>query len=238
MQAQLSLFTSLRYDPQLRDGGASTLSHAGWNLDNASPFYMLDLHRDRLVRAACHWRWDKAVETLSGSQGLQRMATQAEKFLGQEDAPLRLRVTVTEQGTLDFHKDPTAATTLTRLFPSTLPPPAKSPLREDEDKPYILVLDNVSSAKSEETHFKTNRRHVYNAARERAGLLPSDLKEVLLVNEPSGTVMDGSITTPYFWRGGRWVTPPVADEFVSSACDAGQDSGGQDGTSRRWALER
>lgn len=37
--------------------------------------------------------------------------------------------------------------------------------------------------------------------------------------------MEGSITTPYFWRGERWVTPSA-------------DSGGNLGTTRRWALER
>lgn len=35
---------------------------------------------------------------------------------------------------------------------------------------------------------------------------------------------EGSLTSVYFARGGRWVTPPV-------------DSGGQAGTTRRWALD-
>ncbi len=37
-------------------------------------------------------------------------------------------------------------------------------------------------------------------------------------------VMEGSITTPYFWRRGRWVTPP-------------ESAGGNIGTTRRYALE-
>lgn len=36
--------------------------------------------------------------------------------------------------------------------------------------------------------------------------------------------MEGSITTPYFWRRGRWVTPPAS-------------AGGNIGTTRRFALE-
>lgn len=36
--------------------------------------------------------------------------------------------------------------------------------------------------------------------------------------------MEGSITTPYFARAGKWVTPPAAH-------------GGNIGTTRRWALE-
>lgn len=40
--------------------------------------------------------------------------------------------------------------------------------------------------------------------------------------------MEGSLTTPYFNRNGRWVTPPVWDE----------DHGGQRGTTRRYAIEQ
>jgi branched-subunit amino acid aminotransferase/4-amino-4-deoxychorismate lyase len=37
--------------------------------------------------------------------------------------------------------------------------------------------------------------------------------------------MDGSLTNVYFYRNGRWVTPPLS-------------SGGQAGTARRWMLEK
>ena len=40
-----------------------------------------------------------------------------------------------------------------------------------------------------------------------------------------GDIMEGSLTTPYFWRGGAWVTPKA-------------ESGGNLGTTRRWAVER
>ena len=49
------------------------------------------------------------------------------------------------------------------------------------------------------------------------------LKEVLLYN-PDNEILDGSTSTPYFYRDGRWVTPASA-------------SGGLQGTTRRWALE-
>ena len=37
--------------------------------------------------------------------------------------------------------------------------------------------------------------------------------------------MEASITTPYFWRAGNWVTPSAVQ-------------GGNLGTTRRWALQR
>jgi 4-amino-4-deoxychorismate lyase len=46
----------------------------------------------------------------------------------------------------------------------------------------------------------------------------------VLVN-PSGELMEGSVTSVYFFRDGKWVTPSVA-------------SGGQIGTTRRWLIER
>jgi hypothetical protein len=74
---------------------------------------------------------------------------------------------------------------------------------------------------------------MYNMARQRAHINLPDKKEVLLVNEDDGSIMEGSMTTPYFWRDGRWVTPPVSQRYSPKS-----GSGGQDGTSRRWALER
>lgn len=50
------------------------------------------------------------------------------------------------------------------------------------------------------------------------------MDEALLINE-SGEIMEGSITTPYFFREGRWITP-------AAKC------GGNLGTTRRWALNR
>lgn len=47
--------------------------------------------------------------------------------------------------------------------------------------------------------------------------------EVFMYND-AGEMSEGSLTSVYFWRDGRWVTPPVG-------------SGGQAGTTRRWALE-
>lgn len=75
------------------------------------------------------------------------------------------------------------------------------------------------------TCFKTTQRDVYLAARHRVGLIShQDSHEVVLIN-PDGHVMEGSLTNIYLFRKGRWVTPPMA-------------SGCLPGTVRRWLLER
>lgn len=47
----------------------------------------------------------------------------------------------------------------------------------------------------------------------------------IVITSADGDIMEGSLTSVYFYRDGRWVTPPVS-------------SGGQAGTTRRWLLER
>lgn len=53
----------------------------------------------------------------------------------------------------------------------------------------------------------------------------AERREVLLVSVKDGAIMEGSLTSPFFWRDGGWVTP-------ETGC------GGQIGTTRRWALEK
>lgn len=59
------LFTSLRYDPQLRDEPENTkLSHYDPNTPESeqnSPFYSLIFHYERLVKALDHFGWTKNV---------------------------------------------------------------------------------------------------------------------------------------------------------------------------------
>lgn len=235
MSEDFRLFTSVRYDVALNDVPKSSLDHAGWNYQYESPFYMLDFHRDRMLRAALHWQWKPAVDVLSGDKALQDLATAAESFIGSsQTTPLRFKILLSRDGALEFERYGAAPTPLENLFPRRLPAPGAKSAEGDPSitQRYTLLLDPAATTKSEYTHYKTTRRHMYDTARDRAGLAPPDHKEVLVVNE-ANEVMEGTLTTPFFWRGGRWVTPPVAPRF-----QGGQDSGGQDGTTRRWAIER
>lgn len=235
MAHSFRLFTSLRYDAALRNIPGEFSDHAGWNSHHQSPLYMLDYHRDRMLRAATHWGWTAAIEVLKGDTGLARLAGLVEPAASTRPSPLRVKILLTEDGHLSCEMGPTLPTSLQNLFPTRLPPPGASHIKGDplKDPTYDVIPDSAQTARSEYTHFKTTERTVYDGARSRVSIQLTDLKEVLLVNNADGSIMEGSMTTPYFWRKGRWVTPPVPSTF---SWEAG--SGGQDGTSRRWALLR
>ncbi|KAL7799083.1 aminotransferase [Trichoderma ceciliae] len=236
MADSLSLFTSLRYDIGLLEVPCKGIDYAGWNTANKSPFYMLDYHRDRLLRAAIHWQWSKAIDVLSGPKGLETLERLDQEFIGtSQNTALRFKILVSCQGIVSFEKHNTAPAGIENLFPLRLPSPG-SPSTPDEARKtpcWTVLLDKAQTAATEYTQFKTTKREMYDSARERLGIAPTDEREVLLINQNDGSIMEGSLTTPYFWRDGRWVTPPV-----SAAFSLGAGSGGQDGTTRRWALER
>ncbi|PHH71036.1 hypothetical protein CDD80_5561 [Ophiocordyceps camponoti-rufipedis] len=232
-----SLLTSVRYDPKLDCVFGSVPGQTGWNYDRPSSLYMLDFHRDRLLRAATHWGWIEAAEKLSGHKGLYELERLALDAIGpHESNPKRLRILVTSQAAISVQTLDTPAQPLENLYPRRLIPPGQTPGPGDPRLTtpcFTLVVNGGATRRSEFTHFKTTRRAVYDNARQMAGIIPGDLKEVLMLSADDRCVMEGSITTPYFWRQGRWVTPPVSPSFSRQ-----DGSGGHDGTSRRWALDR
>lgn len=107
-----------------------------------------------------------------------------------------------------------------------LPPPIGHPIFE----PSWRIFPSLTSiSPSLLTRHKTTDRSMYDEAR---SFIPSSpeqresalnlLNEVLVFNLEK-EVMEGSISTPYFWRQGRWVTPPAS-------------AGGNVGTTRIYAL--
>lgn len=253
MDDDFQLFTSLRFDQTLESLGDTQSEHIGWNSEVSSPIYMLTYHRERMLRAATHWGWSGAIVAIDGSEGLDRL----HRFLletlklrlgdrwGPGCGPMRVKVLLTKDGELSLEYSPVPATTLGNLFPHRLPVPdgcddPQSPHRDQllgplsQTPPYDVYIDADFTYPSEFTHFKTTKREMYDQARQRVGLKITDAtKEVLIVNKMDGSIMEGSLTTPYFWRDGGWVTPHVSRTFGE-----GKDAGGQDGVSRRWALER
>ncbi|KAM0333415.1 hypothetical protein ACHAQA_002076 [Verticillium albo-atrum] len=235
MSQDFQLFTSLRQDDGLRQVPTEGPQNAGWNSRHESPYYMLDYHRDRMLRAATHWSWQAAIDAIKGEAGLEHLASFLDTALAQDRYTARVKVLLTPDGQLSFEKSPAAAVPLSNLFPLRLPQPGVEAAEGDPSKSlvYEVVPDTALTARSEYTHFKTTKRAMYDGARSRTGIQLTDAKEVLVVNKTDGSVMEGSLTTPYFFRSGRWVTPPVPQNF---SWESG--SGGQDGTTRRWALER
>ena len=164
-----------------------------------------------------------------------------------EKSPLRVRTLLSHDGTIKIEKFPAAEVSRWALYPERLPPPRNaqqelnvSPLTggaltlgaDDNvhgdppyDGPWEVIPDTQRTTPSPFTSYKTTSRDMYMSARERVGIKDmADKKEVLIVSD-SGEIMEGSLTTIYLFRNGRWVTPP-------------ESSGGQIGTTRRWALRQ
>lgn len=107
-----------------------------------------------------------------------------------------------------------------------LPPPIDHAIPEPS---WRIYPSPTSISPSLLTRHKTTDRSMYDEAR--SFIPPSSqqgeyaryvLSEVLVFNLEN-EVMEGSISTPYFWRQGRWVTPPAS-------------AGGNLGTTRMYAL--
>lgn len=93
---------------------------------------------------------------------------------------------------------------------------------------YEIFIDTGVTIQTPHTSFKTTHRPHYTASRDRGIPNPDDLMHEVLLWNDSGLITEGSLTTPYFYRKGKWITPAVELEH----------HGGQQGTTRRWALER
>jgi 4-amino-4-deoxychorismate lyase len=89
---------------------------------------------------------------------------------------------------------------------------------------YVIRLDSEATMQSPHTSLKTTHRPYYDSARARH---VKSMSEEVLLQSSTGELTEGSMTTPYFYRDGRWITPPVQLGI-----------GGQRGTTRRWAIEK
>ena len=120
------------------------------------------------------------------------------------------------------NQDPNWNPPSSRQDRSPIPPPPH----------WTLRLDTRATPSSPFTLLKTTARAMYDASRDRA--LPlhaasSVHREVILYNEVS-EVTEGTLTSLYFWRGGRWVTPPVGvPEAFKTSSDGGALGEGAEG---------
>ncbi|KAI1851048.1 hypothetical protein JX266_003713 [Neoarthrinium moseri] len=245
--AEFQIITTLRYDARLLELPGQGFPTAAWNR-TPSPWYMLDYHRDRMLRAVEYFGFPSFDQLYKGEAGLRRFESLLqseydEKYAARRSKMWRVKVLLGHTGNTQFEFAPLSdavqdVTPLNNLFPSCLPAPTGSDIPPsvsiDSSKPaltgspWVIRLDVQIIKPDAFTHFKTTKREVYNDVRSRFNLTPAERTEVLVQN-PDGEVMEGTITTPYFWRNQRWVTPPVSIH---------SHWGGNDGTTRRFALER
>ena len=144
---------------------------------------------------------------------------------------LQLRVIFAQSAKLSVDISPASSVSLENLFPSSLGHPMDLPTPVN-----LLYLDKEPTLPSSFTALKTTCRDMYDRARARVLSSPPSLIEEALLWSPKREMMEGSFTSLYFFRGGRWVTPP-AGSLAPSEPD-GSLGGGQRGTTRKWALEK
>lgn len=208
--------------------------------------------------------------------------------------PLKLRILFDRSANMTVEIIPLPVVPLATLYPDSLdlfdttlsPHPAEVPsyspltggalalghadalpaVSSTQPPQWNLRLDIAPTCSSPFTLLKTTQRDMYETSRNRA--LPENAAgpiytEVMLYNEVN-ELTEGTLTSLYLFRGGRWVTPPVgvpSGEFNSTTLkenngDEGElrkpfagrwghsvrsakvGAGGQRGTSRRWALSK
>ena len=243
----MQLFSSLRYDPMLTSIPINT-EH--WDDSNAmgSPFYMLPFHRDRLLQAAEYFGWSKAVSQIAGKDGFYTLLEKLNNAIPvNSTTPLRVRTLLNRDGKITVETNPTPPVSIFNLYPERIPPPRNEKkvkvgsltvdalelsnndtVQGDPDRsvPWDVLPDFEKIEPSPYTSYKTTVRDMYTVARERVGIQSmTEPKEVLILSAKDGEIMEGSLTSVFFWRNGNWTTPPIS-------------SGGQIGTTRRWAAEK
>lgn len=207
------LFTTFRLDSTL----LSDTPHAAVCGGHKSDVYLLPYHFDRLKNAAAAFKGFHHPEAMSNLEAFESgIHAAAEKSKSEDEveeaAVSRGKVSWWPSGRLEV-----------TLIPSYQPFPTLLPKSFDDipDSPWTVVLDDQPTETDLYLGIKTSYRIAYDRARQSARLDLKSTKEVLLYNH-DGEVVDGSITTAYFYRDNKWVTP---------------QSGGLEGTTRRFALE-
>lgn len=223
------IISSLRYEPALPELLKAQCTDA-YPDPLRSPYYLLPYHQERLRKAADCFGWRKAATFLQ--QDVESFVEHLNSFIPDRTKPWRLRIVIDRDGTCTVEVNAALQMdALNLLLPSKM---------NQTDTPWRVTVDSQRTVPSPFTTHKTTSRDVYTAARLRAKITsPQDPAEVLIVN-PQGKIMEGSITTPYFRRrtsastqakidqedsGPAWITPPLS-------------SGGNAGTTRRYALSQ
>lgn len=204
-----------------------------------------------MLQAAEHFGWTVAADRIRGYDGFSYLIQKLERSIDLDNSPtpLRVKVLLSKDGEITIEKGPAPEVGGTNLFPSKIPPPKGEGEKKLEVSPlkggalmvgegdrvsgdpemgnaWDVLVDTVRIKPSPYTSYKTTERSMYTDARDRVGIKDfAEKREVLIISEKEGEIMEGSLTSVFFWREGKWTTPPVS-------------SGGQVGTTRRWALEK
>jgi len=217
------IFTTFRVDDALLSDAAHTSLCSG----HKSSVYLLPFHFDRLETAATtisgfHYpeammnlgSFEQRIQDAIGLSDGEESMKNSDSHADAEQADVRRgKVSWWPSGRLDVTLIPVPRT------PSSLLPTSFDAFPVPTT--WSAVLDDRPTEPDLYTEIKTSRRIAYDRARKSAGLDLTSTTEVLLYNL-DGEIIDGSITTVYFYRDNKWVTPQCR---------------GLEGTTRRFALE-
>jgi len=203
-------------------------------LHNTTDKKLLRFHLDRLRSAARALGWTVVVNSLEDDKSVEVFAGKIKDHIATPSNLAaghfrihKVRIAVSSQGDIqidsaviqqstkrdEIQHDPFDTRCLTR------PPQRLS------SSLCQVHLDMQPTTPSVFTTHKTTYRTLYDDARSRGGISNTGptQAEILLFNAEH-EIMEASFSTPYFFRGTRWVTPPLS-------------SGGNAGVTRRLALE-
>ncbi|PGH08778.1 hypothetical protein AJ79_05877 [Helicocarpus griseus UAMH5409] len=235
------IISTIRYDPALSN---LPIQSGAYPSPENSPYYLLSHHRVRLLAAAKAFQWPAAIALLDQppEAALALLTDVLDKHTQSDPTrSWRLRVLLDHSGNITAEANPLPTPPSPHIL--LLPPDGRlsfSNLLQSSSvqkiKPWTLVLDTEPTPPSLFTTHKTTARDGYTASRARTGISSPQEEMEVLIHNPAGEVMEGSITTVYFRRQRRksdsgdgdndeyyWVTPPLS-------------CGGNAGTTRRYAL--
>ena len=216
------VFTTLRVDSILLSDDA----HTALCGDRKSDIYLLPYHFDRLKAAAATMTGFQIPEAMVSLECFERRIqdaidhSDAAETMESPNSYLTAKQAIVRRGKISWWPSGRLDVTLVPV-PQTFPTLIPTSLDGCPSPLWSVVLDNQPTETNLYTEIKTSHRMAYDRARQNAGLDAKSTTEVLLYNG-NGEVIDGSITTVYFYRDNKWVTP---------------SNGGLEGTTRRLALE-
>jgi 4-amino-4-deoxychorismate lyase len=195
--------------------------------DGRGKHCFLPYHRDRLVSAAQALGWAGVANFLDGKIGINRLLNAVEEHLattsdtGSAILTRKIKVCIYENNS--FYVEAAFAAPADPL--NVFPMPTELSRVDVLASQCIVRLNTQPTLASLFTSHKTSERSQYDRARRAAGIVqePPTAAEILLFN-PQNEIMECSLSTPYFQRSDRWITPPLS-------------CGGNAGVTRRLALE-
>lgn len=195
----LHIFTTFRLDDTLPANAANSSACRGRHSD----VYLLPYHYDRLKNAAAALTGFEESQLLSSLEEFESHIHNAVKDDNSDAEQQRQDV---RRGKVSLWRDGRFEVSLV-VAPQSCPLLFPQSFNEHPEPMWTVVLDVESTDFSIYNTYKTSNRAHYDRARKDAQLSPSSTTEVLLYAGNNGIVMDGTITTPYFYRDNGWVTP-------------------------------